>query len=66
MGRAHVDYHTTAVGKVLVAYGAAELPAGRLRRVAEGTIIDRALLEAEFERVRATRSRPRSTSSSRG
>jgi DNA-binding IclR family transcriptional regulator len=47
-----VDYHTTAVGKVLVAYGAAELPRGPLRRTAEGTIIDRALLEAEFERVR--------------
>src|SRR3954471_10432592 len=31
-----VDYHTTAVGKVLVAYGAAELPAGRLRRTAPG------------------------------
>ncbi len=47
-----VDYHTTAVGKVLVAYGAAELPPGRLRRVAAGTVVDRALLEAEFERVR--------------
>jgi IclR family transcriptional regulator, acetate operon repressor len=47
-----VDYHTTAVGKVLVAYGAAELPPGRLRRVAPGTVVDRAALEAEFERVR--------------
>jgi IclR family transcriptional regulator, acetate operon repressor len=47
-----VDYHTTAVGKVLVAYGAAELPAGRLRRLAPATIVDRAVLEAEFERIR--------------
>ncbi|HEX2103987.1 MAG TPA: IclR family transcriptional regulator [Solirubrobacteraceae bacterium] len=48
-----VDFHTTAVGKVLVAYGAAELPPGRLRRVAPGTVVDRAALEAELERVRA-------------
>ena len=62
-----VDYHTTAVGKVLVAYGAAELPAGRLRRAAAATIIDRAALEAEFDaRPRGRRSRPRSTSSSPG
>ena len=47
-----VDYHTTAVGKVLVAYGAAELPAGRLRRAAPATIVDRAKLEQELERVR--------------
>jgi IclR family transcriptional regulator, acetate operon repressor len=50
-----VDYHTTAVGKVLVAYGAAALPPGRLRRVAAGTIVDRAVLEAEFARVREER-----------
>jgi IclR family acetate operon transcriptional repressor len=48
-----VDYHTTAVGKVLVANGAAQLPPGRLRRVAPATIVDRAALEAELERVRA-------------
>src|SRR3954452_3660241 len=47
-----VDYHTTAVGKVLVAYGAAELPAGRLRRTAAGTVVDRAVLEAEFVGIR--------------
>jgi IclR family acetate operon transcriptional repressor len=47
-----VDYHTTAVGKVFVAYGAAELPSGRLARVAPGTVVDRAALAAEFERVR--------------
>jgi IclR family acetate operon transcriptional repressor len=48
-----VDYHTTAIGKVLVAYGAAELPAGRLRRTAPGTIVDRTRLDEELERVRA-------------
>ena len=47
-----VDYHTTAVGKVLVAFGAAELPPGRLRRVAPATVVDRAALEAELARVR--------------
>ena len=51
VGRA-VDYHTTAIGKILVAYGAAELPAGRLRRTAPGTIVDRALLDAELEQIR--------------
>src|SRR3954451_479391 len=47
-----VDYHTTAVGKVLVAYGAAELPAGRLRRTAPATVVDRAQLEAQLDQVR--------------
>jgi IclR family transcriptional regulator, acetate operon repressor len=47
-----VDFHTTAIGKVLVAFGAAELPPGRLRRVAPATIVDRAVLAAELERVR--------------
>ena len=47
-----VDYHTTAVGKVLVAYGAAELPAGRLRRAAPATIVDRDALEAAFAHIR--------------
>src|SRR3954454_18903510 len=47
-----VDYHTTSVGKVLVAYGAAELPAGRLKRLAPATIVDRATLARELERIR--------------
>jgi IclR family transcriptional regulator, acetate operon repressor len=47
-----VDFHTTAVGKVLVAFGAAELPRGRLRRVAPATIVDRAVLDRELTRVR--------------
>ena len=50
-----VDYHTTAIGKVLVAYGAAELPPGRLRRAAPATVVDRAALETEFARVREDR-----------
>jgi IclR family transcriptional regulator, acetate operon repressor len=48
-----VDFHTTAVGKVLVAFGAAELPPGPLRRVAPDTVVDRAALQAELERIRA-------------
>jgi len=50
-----VDYHTTAVGKVLVAYGAAELPPGRLKRLTPATVVDRATLQAELERVRQER-----------
>jgi IclR family acetate operon transcriptional repressor len=50
-----VDFHTTAVGKVLVAFGAAELPPGRLRRVAPATVVDRAALQNDLERVRAER-----------
>lgn len=50
-----VDYHTTAVGKVLVAYGAAELPAGRLRRASPATVVDRRQLAAELARVRTDR-----------
>jgi DNA-binding IclR family transcriptional regulator len=47
-----VDFHTTAVGKILVAYGAAELPQGRLRRPGPATIVDRAVLAAQLEHVR--------------
>lgn len=47
-----VDYHTTAVGKILVAYGAAELPHGRLARTAPATVVDRHALAKEFERIR--------------
>src|SRR3954453_7921229 len=36
------DYHRPGIGKVLVPDGAAELPSGRLRRVAPATIVDRA------------------------
>jgi IclR family transcriptional regulator, acetate operon repressor len=47
-----VDYHCTAVGKVLVAFGAAELPAGELRSVAPSTITDREQLAVELRTVR--------------
>jgi IclR family acetate operon transcriptional repressor len=48
-----VDYHCTANGKVFLAYGAGELPAGRLPRLTPHTITDRAQLDAQLEQVRA-------------
>lgn len=48
-----VDYHCTANGKVFLAYGAGELPAGRLPRLTPHTIIDRDQLDAQLEQVRA-------------
>jgi DNA-binding IclR family transcriptional regulator len=51
LGR-RVDFHCTAVGKLFLAFGAAELPAGPLRKLAPNTICDRVRLEAELERVR--------------
>jgi DNA-binding IclR family transcriptional regulator len=56
-----VDYHCTANGKVFLAFGAAELPPGRLARgtavpggagVRGHRVVPRATLEAELERVR--------------
>jgi len=47
-----VDYHCTANGKVFLAYGAGQLPSGRLRRATERTIVDREALEHQLERVR--------------
>jgi IclR family acetate operon transcriptional repressor len=47
-----VPLHCTAIGKVLLAYGAAKLPPGRLERRTEHTITSRAALEAELEVVR--------------
>jgi IclR family transcriptional regulator, acetate operon repressor len=47
-----VDYHCTAVGKVFLAYGAAELPDGPLARPAPRTIVSRERLEIALERVR--------------
>ena len=47
-----VPLHATALGKVLLAYGAAKLPAGRLERRTARTITGRAALEAELEAVR--------------
>jgi IclR family transcriptional regulator, acetate operon repressor len=51
LGRA-VPLHCTAIGKVLLAYGAAALPPGRLERRTEHTITSRAALEAELAAVR--------------
>jgi len=51
LGRA-VPLHCTAIGKVLLAYGAAELRPGRLERRTERTITSRAALEAELVAVR--------------
>jgi IclR family transcriptional regulator, acetate operon repressor len=47
-----VDFHSTAVGKLFLAFGAAALPEGELRRVAPRTICDREELERELRRVR--------------
>ncbi|MBO0818293.1 MAG: IclR family transcriptional regulator, partial [Actinobacteria bacterium] len=51
LGRA-VPLHCTAIGKVLLAYGTAKLPPGRLERRTEQTITGRAGLEAELATVR--------------
>jgi DNA-binding IclR family transcriptional regulator len=48
-----VPLHCTALGKVLLAYGAASLPAGRLERPTEQTITSRAELQADLATVRA-------------
>ena len=47
-----VDYHCTANGKVFLAFGAAELPPGRLARLTTDTVVSRAALDDELERVR--------------
>jgi DNA-binding IclR family transcriptional regulator len=51
-----VGYHCTAVGKTLLAFGAAELPPNApLEPLTSRTVVDRAQLEAELERVRRER-----------
>jgi len=47
-----VPLHCTAIGKVLLAYGAAQLPPGRLERRTEQTITSRPALEAELAAIR--------------
>jgi IclR family acetate operon transcriptional repressor len=47
-----VPLHCAALGKVLLAYGAAELPPGRLERRAPRTITSRAALAADLAQVR--------------
>jgi DNA-binding IclR family transcriptional regulator len=52
----HVAYHCSANGKVLLAFGAAELPAGEaLEPLTSRTVVDRARLQAELERIRRER-----------
>ena len=51
VGRA-APLHCTANGKVLLAFGAAKLPAGQLERLTPHTVVDRAALEAELVVVR--------------
>src|SRR4051812_9856420 len=47
-----VPYHCSANGKALLAFGAAQLPAGDLERLAPKTIVDRRELEAELMTAR--------------
>jgi IclR family transcriptional regulator, acetate operon repressor len=47
-----VPYHCTAVGKVLLAFGAAALPDAPLERLTERTIVDPERLAAELAAVR--------------
>jgi len=51
LGRPSIG-HATATGKVLLAYGDAELPAGQLKAYTAKTITDRRVLARELERVR--------------
>ena len=46
------DFHCTANGKVFLAFGAAELPPGRLARLTTHTVVSRAALDEELVRVR--------------
>jgi DNA-binding IclR family transcriptional regulator len=48
-----VPYHCTANGKIFLAFGAAELPPGRLARLTPHTVLDRDQLEQQLEQVRA-------------
>jgi IclR family acetate operon transcriptional repressor len=50
LGRPSIG-HATATGKVLLAFGPAELPSGRLQAHTQRTIIDPARLQAELARV---------------
>jgi DNA-binding IclR family transcriptional regulator len=52
LGRPSVA-HATAVGKVLLAFGGAELPRGKLARYTARTLTDRDALAVEVGRVRA-------------
>lgn len=47
----HVPYHASALGKVLLAFGAAQLPTGNLQSKTSRTITSRALLSKELDKV---------------
>jgi IclR family transcriptional regulator, acetate operon repressor len=47
-----VDYHCTANGKVFLAFGAADVPSGKLERLTPQTIVSRPALDRELEAVR--------------
>ena len=48
----HVPYHASALGKVLLAFGAAQIPSGALQSKTSRTITSRAQLSKELEKVR--------------
>ena len=50
----HVPYHASALGKVLLAYGAVAIPNGSLQTRTSRTITSRTQLNAELEKVRKT------------
>lgn len=47
-----VPFHCSALGKVFLAYGASQVPAGRLERRTQRTLTSREHLDAELARVR--------------
>ena len=48
----NVPYHASALGKVLLAFNAAQLPSGNLQSKTNRTITSRAQLEKELQKVR--------------
>lgn len=48
----NVPYHASALGKVLLAFGAASIPAGTLQTKTTRTITTRSMLNGELEKVR--------------
>ena len=51
----NVPYHASALGKVLLAFGAASLPTGTLQTKTTRTITTRSMLNAELEKVQKSR-----------
>jgi DNA-binding IclR family transcriptional regulator len=49
-----VPYHASALGKVLLAFGAAQIPSGNLQTKTARTITSRTKLNSELEKVRKT------------